>query len=256
MGRLDGRIAAITGAAVGGIGEATVRRFLAEGAHVVFCDVDEARGQALADTLAAQGAPAAFERADISRPDEADRFIDAVVARHGRLDILVNNAAIRNYQDITEADPQSWDRVLGVNLLGMVNCARPAISRMREQGSGVVVNLASVRSLVAGEKCIQYDTSKAAVLGLTRGMARDHAPDGIRVMAVAPGPVYTDFHKRRIAAAGIDEAQFVRDFGADTMLNRPGTADEIASAILFVASDEASFMTGTCIYVDGGQTSL
>ncbi|MEZ5651979.1 MAG: SDR family oxidoreductase [Burkholderiaceae bacterium] len=256
MGRLNGKIAAITGAAVGGIGEATVRRFIAEGALVVFCDVDAERGQALASALQAQGAACHFEEADISDPQQAEHFVQAAHQRHGRLDILVNNAAIRNYQDITEADAESWNRVLGVNLLGMVNCARPAVAYMREQHSGVIVNLASVRSLVSGPRCIQYDTSKAAILGLTRGLANDHAADGIRVMAVAPGPVFTDFHRRRVAAMGRDEAEFITEFGSDTMLKRPGTPDEIANAILFVASDEASFMTGTCIYVDGGQTSL
>ncbi|MEZ5661262.1 MAG: SDR family oxidoreductase [Burkholderiaceae bacterium] len=256
MGRLNGKIAAVTGAAIGGIGEATVRRFLAEGAHVVFCDVDVARGQALSAALSGEGGNCHFEEADISDPEQAEHFIQAAHQRHGRLDILVNNAAIRNYQDITEADPASWDRVLGVNLMGMVNCARPAVRHMREQHAGVIVNLASVRSLVSGPRCIQYDTSKAAILGLTRGLANDHAADGIRVMAVAPGPIYTDFHRRRVASMGREEAEFVAEFGADTMLKRPGTPNEIANAILFVASDEASFMTGTCIYVDGGQTGL
>ena len=127
---------------------------------------------------------------------------------------------------------------------------------MRQSGGGVVVNLASVRSLVAGPKCVQYDTTKAAILGLTRSMARDHAADGVRVMAVGPGPIFTDFHENRAAELGQTHDQYKAHFGADTMMNRPGTPLEVANAILFVASEEASFMTGTCIYVDGGQTGL
>jgi NAD(P)-dependent dehydrogenase (short-subunit alcohol dehydrogenase family) len=255
MGRLDGKVAAVTGGA-GGIGGATVRRFLEEGAKVAFCDWDAERGLAFENELTGAGADAFFMQCDVSREEDAARFVEQTVSRHGRLDVLVNNAAIRNYQDVTEASAESWDRVLGVNLKGFVFCAKAAIARMRESGGGVVVNLASVRSLVAGPKCVQYDTTKAAILGLTRSMARDHAADRVRVMAVGPGPIFTDFHEKRAAELGQTHEEYKRDFGADTMLDRPGTPREVANAILFVASEEASFMTGTCVFVDGGQTSL
>ena len=127
---------------------------------------------------------------------------------------------------------------------------------MKNTSGGVVVNLASVRSLVAGLKCVQYDTTKAAILGLTRSMARDHAPDNVRVMAVGPGPIFTDFHEKRAEELGQTHDEYKKEFGADTMLNRPGAPVEVANAILFVASDEASFMTGTCVFVDGGETGL
>ena len=156
----------------------------------------------------------------------------------------------------TEASAESWERVLGVNLMGFVHCAKAAIVAMLGSGGGVVVNLASVRSLVAGPKCVQYDTAKAAILGLTRSMARDHAADNVRVMAVGPGPIYTDFHEGRARQLGQTAEQYRESFGADTMLKRPGTPEEVANAILFLASDEASFMTGTCVFVDGGQTGL
>jgi NAD(P)-dependent dehydrogenase (short-subunit alcohol dehydrogenase family) len=253
MGRLDGKVAAITGGA-GGIGGATVRRFLEEGAKVAFCDTDAEKGNAFEQQLATGAA--FFMPADVSREADAERFIDQAASRFGRVDVLVNNAAIRNYVDVTEASAESWDRVLGVNLKGFAFCAKAAITRMRESGGGVVVNLASVRSLVAGPKCVQYDTTKAAILGLTRSMARDHAADGVRVMAVGPGPIFTDFHESRAAEIGQTHEQYKAWFGADTMMNRPGTPLEVANAILFVASDEASFLTGTCIFVDGGQTGL
>ena len=253
MGRLTGKVAAITGGA-GGIGGATVRRFLEEGAKVAFCDTDAEKGAAFEKALGTEDA--FFMRTDVSDEVDAARFIDAAVSRFGRVDVLVNNAAIRNYEDVTEASAESWDQILGVNLKGFVFCAKAAIRSMRDSGGGVVVNLASVRSLVAGPKCVQYDTTKAAILGLTRSMARDHAADGVRVMAVGPGPIFTDFHEKRAAGLGQTADQYKVTFGADTMLNRPGTPAEVANAILFVASDEASFMTGTCIFVDGGQTGL
>jgi len=253
MGRLEGKVAAITGGA-GGIGGATVRRFLEEGAKVAFCDTDADKGAAFEAELATDDA--FFTQVDVSSEADAARFIDETVSRFGRVDVLVNNAGIRNYMDVTEASAESWDRMLGVNLKGYVFCAKAAIGRMRESGGGVVVNVASVRSLIAGPKCVQYDTTKAAILGLTRGMARDHAADGVRVMAVGPGPIFTDFHARRADGLGQSEDQYKETFGADTMMNRPGTPVEVANAILFLASDEASFMTGTCIFVDGGQTSL
>lgn len=253
MGRLDGKVAAITGGA-GGIGGATVRRFLQEGAKVAFCDTDAERGAAFEKALGTRDA--FFVRCDVSRESEAAGFVEQTVSRFGRIDVLVNNAAIRNYVDVTEASAESWDRVLGVNLKGFAFCAKAAITRMRATGGGVIVNLASVRSLVAGPKCVQYDTTKAAILGLTRSMARDHAPDKVRVMAVGPGPIFTDFHEKRAAELGQTHDEYKLEFGADTMMNRPGTPQEVANAILFVASDEASFLTGTCVFVDGGQTAL
>ncbi len=253
MARMQGKVAAITGGA-GGIGGATVRRFLEEGGQVAFCDTDGEKGVAFEKALATKDA--FFMPADVSRDVEAARFVEQVVSRYGRIDVLVNNAAIRNYVDVTEATAESWERVLGVNLMGFAFCAKAAITAMRKSGGGVVVNLASVRSLVAGPKCVQYDTTKAAILGLTRNMARDHAADNVRVMAVGPGPIFTDFHEKRAAELGQTHEQYCKVFGADTMMDRPGTPREVANAILFVASDEASFMTGTCIYVDGGQTGL
>ncbi len=253
MGRMDGKVAAITGGA-GGIGAATVSRFLEEGGRVAFCDVDTEKGIAFEKALGTDDT--VFMTADVSRESDAARFIAETVSRFGGIDVLVNNAAIRNYVDVTEATAESWDRVLGVNLKGFAFCAKAAITEMKNTSGGVVVNLASVRSLVAGLKCVQYDTTKAAILGLTRSMARDHAPDNVRVMAVGPGPIFTDFHEKRAEELGQTHDEYKKEFGADTMLNRPGAPVEVANAILFVASDEASFMTGTCVFVDGGETGL
>jgi NAD(P)-dependent dehydrogenase (short-subunit alcohol dehydrogenase family) len=174
----------------------------------------------------------------------------------GRLDVLVNNAGIRLYQTIVDASAESWDQILAVNLKSFAFCSKAAIPLMRRSGGGSIVNLASVRSITAGGNTLQYDTTKAAIAGLTRGMAMDHSPEGIRVNAVCPGPIFTPFHARRIAAAGQSVKDYNDDAATRTMLRRPGTAEEVASCILFLASDDASYVTAASLYVDGGMTAM
>jgi NAD(P)-dependent dehydrogenase (short-subunit alcohol dehydrogenase family) len=255
MGRLDGKVAAVSGGA-SGIGEATVRRFVAEGAAVAFADRDVERGKRVAGEIEAGGGRALFVEAHMEREAEAASFVRQAAERFGRLDVLVNNAGIRLYHTVVEASAESWDEILGVNLKGYAFCAKAAIPLMRQGGGGSIVNVASVRSVTSVGKTTQYDTTKAAVAGLTRGMAMDHAAEGIRVNAVCPGPIYTPFHERRIQTLGRTFEQYREDAARSTMLRRPGTPDEVASCILFLASQDASFVTGTPLFVDGGLTAM
>jgi len=263
MGRLDGKVAAVTGGA-SGIGEATVRRFLAEGASVAFCDRDGERGRRVAAELEAlgattggtNGARVAFTQADVGSEAACLDFVDGAARRFGRLDILVNNAGIRKYEKIDEASAASWNEILGVNLMSYAFCAKAAVPLMRQNKGGAIVNVASVRSIVAGGGNLQYDTTKAAIAGLTRALAADHSAEGIRVNAVGPGPIFTPFHERRIAAAGETVEQYNAQAASGTMLKRPGRAEEVAAAILFLASDDASYVTGALLFVDGGMTAL
>jgi 2-hydroxycyclohexanecarboxyl-CoA dehydrogenase len=255
MGRLSGKIAAVTGGA-SGIGEATVRRFVAEGAKVAFADRDADRGKRVMAEIEATGGQALFVEAQLGREADAAAFVKQAADRFGRLDVLVNNAGIRLYHTVVEASAESWDEILGVNLKGYAFCAKAAIPIMREAGGGSVVNVASVRSVTSVGKTTQYDTTKAAVAGLTRGMAADHAPDGVRVNAVCPGPIYTPFHERRIRELGRTLEQYQEDAARGTMLRRPGTPEEVAACILFLASDDASYVTGTLLFVDGGYTAM
>jgi len=255
MGRFEGQVAAVTGGA-GGIGGATVELLVGEGAKVVFADIEADLGAKLQSQLESNGAEATFIEAHVEDEARAAAMVELACSKYGRLDILVNNAGIRAYQKVTEADAASWQKILGVNLLGYVFCAKAAIPKMAENGGGKIVNIASIRSMVSGSSTPQYDTTKAAILGLTRAMAGDHAKEGIRVNAVGPGPIYTRFHENRAAQANISEEEFIQRFGADTLLKRPGRPDEIAKAVAFLASEDASYITGTCLYVDGGLTSF
>jgi NAD(P)-dependent dehydrogenase (short-subunit alcohol dehydrogenase family) len=255
MARFEGKVAAVTGGA-SGIGEATVRRFCAEGAAVVFADRDAENGQRIAADITAAGGKAVFVTADVSREETALAFVQQAIDRFGRLDILVNNAGIRMYQTVVDATADSWDTLLGVNLKSYAYCAKGAIPAMLKSGGGSIVNVASVRSITAGGRTIQYDTSKAAIAGLTRGLAMDHSPQGIRANTVCPGPIFTPFHAKRIAAAGQTVAQYNEDAATRTMLRRPGTSEEVAACILFLASDDASYMTGSLLFVDGGMTAM
>lgn len=253
--RFDGKVALVTGGA-GGIGGACVRRFLSEGAAVGFTDWDDAKGEALAAELRELGHQVVFVAADVQDESACAAAVEETVARLGQLDVLVNNAAVRNYEKVTQASAESWDRILGINLKGYAFMAKAAIPHLARRDAPSIVNMASIRSLVAGSQTIQYDTTKAAILGLTRAMARDHANEGLRVNAVGPGPIYTDFHEGRAGQLGQTGAQYQQKFGADTLLKRPGRPEEIASAVAFLASDDAAYITGTCLYVDGGLTSF
>jgi len=245
MERLSGKMAAVTGGA-SGIGEATVRRFVAEGAGVAFADRDVERGKRVAAEIEASGGQALFVEAHMEREGEAAAFIRHTADRFGRLDVLVNNAGIRLYHTVVEASAESWDEILGVNLKGYAFCAKAAIPLLRQGGGGSIVNVASVRSVTSIGKTTQYDTTKAAVAGLTRGMAADHAAEGIRVNAVCPGYVKTEG-----MGAMLDQ---VPDAAGKTPLKRLGQPQEIAEVAAFLASDRASFVIGASIPVDGGRS--
>ena len=255
MGRLDGKVTAITGGA-SGIGEATVQRFVAEGARVGFVDRNGARGAAVAAEIEACGGQALFVEARTDHERVAADFIRRTVERFGRLDILVNNAGIRLYHTVVEASGQSWDTILSVNVKGYAFSARAAIPAMCRAGGGAIVNVASNSAVIASANAVEYDTTKTAVTGLTRAMARDHAADGIRVNALCPGPTFTRYHAQRAAAAGKTAETYNQESGRTTMLNRTADPSEIAACILFLACDDASFVTGTCLFADGGESVM
>ncbi len=251
--RLAGKVAIVTGAA-SGIGRATAIRFSQEGAYVAIFDRDVLRGEAVLQEIHGNQGKVIFLPVDVSAEADVSEAIRRTEAEFHRIDVLVNNAAafvFGSYQ-VTQAD---WERVLSVNVMGAAFCAKYAVDAMIRAGGGSIVNVTSISGFVAQEQSIPYNTSKAALLGLNRCLAMDLAPHKIRVNAVAPGCIDTPQLRADVASAGLTYEEDLAIEGPLHLLNRFGTPDEVANAILFLASDEASFITGTCLMVDGGYTA-
>jgi NAD(P)-dependent dehydrogenase (short-subunit alcohol dehydrogenase family) len=250
MGRLDGKVAIVTGGA-SGFGRATVVRFVREGARVVVVDLDEPRGAALTDEL---GDAARLVIGDVSTSSTANSAVAVARDGLGGLDVLVNNAGIvqgddRDTWDTTE---EKWDRVLQVNLRSVFVCSKATIPVMLERGGGSIVNVASIAASVCTGGAA-YAASKGAILSYTRHTARELARRGVRMNAVSPGFMRTPMTTGE--REGLDEeAQEARvaGFAAHLPMKRMGSMDDIADAILFLASDEASYITGQEVIVDGG----
>ena len=253
MGRLSGKVAVISGGA-GGIGAATARLFCREGAGVLLVDAD---GEALATKATALRKEVGATlldtfHADIAAADQATEAVRSAVERFGGVDVLVNNAAIRIPGSVESVPPADWDRILSVNLLGAVNLFRAAAASLRRSGRGSVINVSSVYALTGRKAMGPYDATKAALIGLTRTLAHEEAEHGVRVNAVCPGSTLTDYHVKRGAAHGISAEAMRQEVRTDSLFRRWARPEEVAYPILWLASDEASFVTGAALVVDGG----
>ena len=246
--RLEGHVAVVTGAARG-IGLACARRFAAEGARLVLADIDEAAGNRAASELPA----AHFLRADVSRKADAHALIARAVELHGGLDILINNAGITHACDFLDLAEEDFDRVLRVNLKSMFLCGQAAARAMIDAKiRGCVINMSSANAVVAIPNQIPYVVSKGGVNQLTKVMAVALAPYGIRVNAIGPGTILTEMAREAVLT---DDAAR-RKILSRTPLGRCGEPEEIAAVAAFLASDDASYLTGQTIYPDGGRLAL
>jgi meso-butanediol dehydrogenase/(S,S)-butanediol dehydrogenase/diacetyl reductase len=250
-GRFTGQVAIVT-AGGAGIGAATARRFAGEGAAVVVADLSGTRAEAVASSITTSGARAAAIKMDASDPEAVQRTLRLALDTFGRLDVMVNNAGLAEAAPLDEISLESWNRVIAVTLtsvfLGMKHC----LPIMRAQGRGVIVNTASVSGTAGDYGLSSYNAAKAGVINLTRSAAIENARDNIRVNCVCPGAIDT----RGIQLLGRERAdELRRQHAAVHPIGRVGEADEIASTVLFLASDEASFITGAAIVVDGGLTA-
>jgi NAD(P)-dependent dehydrogenase (short-subunit alcohol dehydrogenase family) len=241
--RLPGKVALVTGAA-GGIGAATARRFGREGALVVVNDTKADGLEAVAADVRAAGSKALVVAGDVTKKADCELMVGAAVREFGRLDILINNAGINRDAMAAKMTEEQWDTVLAVNLTGTFLCAQAALPGMRERGWGRVVNTSSIGSL-GNIGQANYAASKAGVIGLTKTLALEYAKYGVTVNAVAPGPVMTAM------LAGVPDAMKEKII-AMVPVGRIAAPDEIASVHLFLASDEAAFITGQVIFADGG----
>jgi 3-oxoacyl-[acyl-carrier protein] reductase len=239
MGLLESKIAVITGGGRG-IGKATAQLFTKEGATVVIAEFDEVSGQSTANELGAH-----FIKTDISNEESVNALFNFVSSKFGQLDILVNNAGILADSTLKKLDSDSFDAVINVNLRGVYLCGRAAANIMIEQGSGVILNASSVVAHHGNFGQTNYVASKAGVIGITKVWARELGKDGIRVNAVAPGFIQTNM------TAGMPE-KVVNMMGDKVPLKRWGQPEDVANAYTFLASDEASYITGAVLNVDGG----
>src|SRR5216683_2795337 len=255
MNRLKDKVAVVTGGG-DGIGRATCELFVEEGAAVVIAEKNLETGRRTAQEISRSGGKAHFIATDVADEASVVRMSAEAARVFGHVNVLVNNAAIFVLKGI-DATPEEWRQILDVNVMGPALVAKHVVPEIRKAGGGAIVNIASMSSFIAQPNFVTYNSSKAAVATMTRCMALDLAPDNIRVNAVCPGTVWTQIVQRLTREKGMDRAAADAhpDWGGAHILKRLAEPREIANAILFLASDEASFVTGSHLMVDGGYTA-
>ena len=244
--RFAGKVALVTGGA-SGIGLASVRRLVAEGARVAVCDIN-------AGTALEQGLPpgsVTFTACDVTDDDAVKRFVAGAVTAFGRLDVVFNNAGMLVSAPLTDIPPETWDRAYAVNVKGAFLVCRHAIPALRDSGGGAIINMASLAGLRGMAGLTLYASTKAALIGLSKTLALELAPDRIRVNALCPGWIDTPFNQPVVDALGGPEA-VARAVAAAIPLGRMGTVEEVAAMVAYLASDEAAFVTGQHMSINGG----
>lgn len=248
--RFEHKSVIVTGAG-SGIGRATALAFAAEGARLIVADVNQSSGEATTRRIRELGGEAEFVRTDVSRAADCAAMVDAALKRYGRLDIAFNNAGINlAVAPIAEVSEEDWARILGVNLSGVFLCMKHEIPAMKRSGGGAIVNTASVGGVIGTAGVTAYCATKHGVVGLTKSAALDHIADGIRINAVCPGGTRTEMLAEWFKDPAVEQRAL-----AHTPIGRMASPEEIARAVLFLASDDASFMVGHALLADGGLTA-
>jgi NAD(P)-dependent dehydrogenase (short-subunit alcohol dehydrogenase family) len=248
--RLEGKVALITGG-TSGIGSATAMKFAAEGAAVAITGRNTQRGEQLAQTLAESGAEALFIRSDVRLAAECRQAVEQTLERFGKIDVLFNNAGVFHPRTVPECTEEEWDETIDSSLKGAFLMSKYTLPSMIERGSGSIIHTSSGWGILGGDKAAAYCAAKGGLVIMAKAMAIDHGPDGIRVNCVCPGDVLTPMLPDDAAKRGMAWEDYAA--GAENRpLGRIGTAEEIADAVLFLACDESSFVTGEALIVDGG----
>lgn len=248
--KLKGRVSIITGGN-SGIGRSSSLLFAREGAHVVIAARDAAKGEKVVREIKKEGGDAIFVKTDVSKTKDAARLVDRAISDYGRIDVLFNNAALSPVGTVLTTSEKEWRAVIDTNINGTFLCTRFTIPHMQKQGGGSIINTGSINSVMAMRDEAAYDASKGGVLMLTRATALDFAKDNIRVNCILPGAIDTPM-LRDILGQAPNPRRAKEDLIRKHALGRVGTSEEVAKVALFLASDDASFVTGTAIAVDGG----
>ena len=252
--RLRDKVAVITGGA-SGIGRAICELFAKEGAKVVIADIDVKGGTETLQKIEMSGHNAVFLKTDVSSEDQVAKLAKFASETYGKINILVNDAAAFVFGDVSDVTNDDWQKVFGVNVIGQSNTVKHMLPAMKDAGGGSIVNIASISSFIAEPAFVPYNTSKGAVLQLTRCLAMDLARYNIRVNCICPGVVLTPATERHIKFVQADRDEFLKESAELSFLHRLGKPSEIAYGALFLASDEASFVTGHPLVIDGGYTA-
>ena len=242
--RVKDKVVIITGGG-SGIGRETGILFAKEGAKVVIADVNEKAGAETVELIKNAGGEAFFARLDVSNREQAKQVVKETIAKYGRLDVLINNAGIIQDALVVKMTEEQWDKVIDINLKGPFNCIQAVVGQMISQGSGVILNISSIVALYGNVGQTNYAATKAGLVGMTKTLAKELGKKGIRVNAVAPGFIYTPMTETM-------PEKILEMMKEKTPLKRLGTPADVASTLLFLASDEASFINGAVISVDGG----
>jgi NAD(P)-dependent dehydrogenase (short-subunit alcohol dehydrogenase family) len=251
---LKDKVAIVTGSG-SGIGKCMAEVFAKEGAKVVGASLEGAAGQAGIDDIVKQGGEATYLQCDISVEDEVEKLVAVTLEKYGRIDVLVNNAAGNVTKAFEETEATDWDWVVDTNLRGVYLCARRVVIEMLKSGGGAIVNIASVHSIAGQPGNGPYDAAKWGVVGLTKTLAVEFGTRGIRANALSPGLIDTPSVCAGLIAGGVDAETCLNSWKSNIPMGRIGKPEEIANAAVFLASDKASYITGSNILVDGGMTS-
>jgi NAD(P)-dependent dehydrogenase (short-subunit alcohol dehydrogenase family) len=249
--RLQGKVTLITGSG-SGIGKSTALLFAAEGASVIVNDLDAAKGSETAEEIRQAGGKAQFIQSDVTDPAQVKAMVERIIADYGRIDVLFNNAGISGVGMLHEVEPETWDRIMSVNIKGVYLPSKYVVPHMMERKSGSIINMSSCIAEIGLARRASYAATKGAVLALTKSMQVDYAPYNIRVNALLPGTILTPFVENYLRTSYDDPEAAIRSLKSRQLSGDLGRPEDVAKAALFLASDESKFMMGSPLYIDGG----